>query len=228
MTQNTARDRPLISVHVPKAGGTALASQLQAAYGADRILLSYDGDPADPANPLWWNRDWFLDKRPSTLAPFAVVHGHIPVVKYDLIAQAHRIAMLREPVANIISIYFYWQSLFANGTAGHAIFEFVKQQRLTLLETAQIPQLRWLMSRTYFQDYDMRRFDVIGAHERRAAFMEAVSGLIEKPLSPTEKTNITPPSSARDEVMNDSRLLARLRDLLADDIRFYDTHTAKH
>jgi len=73
----------------------------------------------------------------------------------------------------------------------------------------------------------MRRFDVIGAHERRAAFMSAVSALIGKPLSPDEKANVTPQSAARGDTMNDARLLKQLRFLLQDDIRFYTRHTRR-
>lgn len=218
---------PVISVHFPKAGGSALASQLRAAYGAANVLTSYECDPVDPANPLWWNRDWFMKNRPASILPYAAVHGHIPIIKYDLIPHARRIVMLREPVQNMISIYFYWQSLFEKGVSGHAIFEYAKARQLTLIETAEIPPLRWLMSQTYFCDYDMRRFDVIGAHERRAAFMSAVSALIGKPLSPDGKENVTPPSAARDDAMEDAGLLARLRVLLQDDIRFYEFHTRK-
>jgi hypothetical protein len=215
---------PLISVHFPKAGGSAFAAQLQRAYGVGNVLTIYDDDPADPANPLWWNRDWFLKKRPVTTLPYTVVHGHIPIIQYDLIQDARRIVMLREPVQNLISIYFYWQSLFESGASGHAIFEFVKKRRLGLLETAEIPQLRWLMSRTYFGDYDMRRFDVIGVHEQRAAFMKAVSELVGKPLSADVTANVTPPSAARGDAMNDARLLATLRALLSDDLRFYERY----
>ena len=225
MTADGWPECPIISVHFPKAGGSALVSQLQAAYGAANVLFDYKSDPVDPANPLLWHRDWFLKDRPVSILPYALVHGHFPIVKYDLIRHARRIVILREPVANIMSIYFFWQSQFKKGHRGHAIFEFVKARRLTLLETAEIPQLRWLMSRTYFGDYDMRRFDVIGTYERRAAFMAAVSDLIGKPLSPDVKVNVTPPSEARGDAENDARLQTRLRTLLQDDIRFHALHT---
>lgn len=38
---------------------------------------------------------------------------------------------------------------------------------------------------------------------------------------------MTPISEERGNVMNDARLIARLRDLLRDDIRFYEQHTSK-
>ena len=115
---------------------------------------------------------WFRHNRPSTVNPFMAVHGHFPIQKYDLVSPAVRVVMLREPVENLISIYYYWKSLFDSPAEGHGIYAFVKKQRLSLLEMAQIPVLRRLMSVTFFGDFDMRRFDVIGAHEHRSEFID--------------------------------------------------------
>jgi hypothetical protein len=102
------------------------------------------------------------------------------------------------------------------------VFEFVKKERLSLLEVAEIPTMRRLMSSTYFGGYDMRRFDVIGTHDNRAAFVRAVSNLIGVPLAADIRDNVTPPSEERDNVLADAKVIAKLRDLLQDDIRFYE------
>ena len=133
--------------------------------------------------------------------------------------------MLREPVDNLISVYYYWKHLISTGYRAHALFEFVKDQRLSLLETAEIPSLRRLTSGTYFGGYDMRRFDVIGTHDNRAAFINAVSSLIGVPLSADIRENVTPSSEERDNVRADAKVIAKLRDLLQDDIRFFDEYT---
>ena len=83
--------------------------------------------------------------------------------------------MLREPVENLISIYYFWKSFFDASFTSHAVFDFVKRQRLSLLEVAEIPCMRRLMSSTYFGGYDMGRFDVIGTYGNRTAFVDAVS-----------------------------------------------------
>ncbi len=219
--------RPLISVHFPKGSGSTLLSELTAAFGSDKLYRDYDCDPLDPVNPLRVNKDRFLRNRPHDIQPFNAVHGHFPIVKYDCLPSAFRIVMLREPVENLISIYYFWRSLFLTSVRGHDVFEYAKRQQLSLLELAEIPGLRRLMSKSYFGGYDMRRFDVIGAYDRRAEFFGAVSSAIGRTLSPDRWQNATPISEERGNVMNDSRLMARLSDLLQDDVRFYEQHTGK-
>jgi hypothetical protein len=170
---------------------------------------------------MWIYPDWFFSRRPRTVHPFTVVHGHLPIQRYDLLPSAYRIVMLREPVENLISIYYYWQSL-PPSVHGNGIYELVKHKRLSLLEVAEIPRMRFLMSQTYFGAYDMRRFDVIGTYANRLAFIHEVSNLIGVPLSARERKNVTPPSEERANVLADTKLLARLRFLLQDDVRFYE------
>lgn len=214
-------DRPLISVHFPKASGSSFRVALEAAFGSQAVLGSYDCDPVDPANPMWICPDWFLRHRPRDVKPYTVIHGHLPIRKYDLLS-ASRVVMLREPVENLISIYYFWKSLFDASFTSHAVFDFVKRQRLSLLEVAEIPCMRRLMSSTYFGGYDMGRFDVIGTYGNRTAFVDAVSKLIGAPLVADIRENITPPSEERDNVLGDAKVIAGLRRLLQDDIRFYE------
>jgi len=221
----TALDQPVISVHFPKTSGTSFRIALQAALGDDNVIGSYDCDPLDPANPCWIHPAWFLRNCPRDIQPYRALHGHIRIHKYDLLPAAYRITMLREPVENLISIYFFWRSIFENNPKGHAIYEFVRERSLSLLETAEIPGLRRLMSATYFGDFDMRRFDVIGIYDRRAAFFSSVSKLLGVTIAADIEENVTPPSEERGNLVADTRLMARLRDLLQDDIRFYEAHS---
>lgn len=218
-------DCHLISVHFPKAGGSAFRSELVATFGEASILSDYDCDPVDPTNPLWIDPEGFMRSRPYHVRPYRIVHGHFPIVKYDLVPEAYRVVMLREPIENLISIHYFWRSLFDSPVRGHATYEYVKRQRLSLLALAEIPSLRWLMSKSYFGGYDMRRFSVIGAHERRSEFFASISSLIGRTLDTNRRENITPISEERGNISSDMRLIARLRHLLQDDIRFYERHT---
>jgi len=213
---------PLVSVHFPKSGGTAFVLALREALGAERVALRYDCDPVDPVNPMHLAPAWFAVRRPTTIAPHRAVHGHFHIAIYDLVSDAKRIVMLRHPVDNFISIYYYWQQLFAANATGHAVFEFVKAQQLSLLEVAKLPCLRRLMSETYFGNFDMSRFDVIGAFERQKGFFLAVSHLIDVPSLNVPVSNVTAYPEERGNVMADTNLLRQLRDLLAEDLRFYE------
>jgi hypothetical protein len=79
-----------------------------------------------------------------------------------------------------------------------------------------------LDSSTYFGGYDMGRFDIIGTHDKRTAFLDAVSNLIGVPLSIHIRENVTPPSEERDNVPADAKVIGRLGHLLQDDIRVYE------
>lgn len=217
----------LISVHFPKAGGSALRHVLADAIGESRLLADYSDDPADPANPRWIHPDWYMAHRPTSIAPFAAVHGHFPIVKYDLIGDALRVVLLREPVENVISIYYFWKHLAEQPYEGHGVFNFFKTRGLTLLETAAIPALRRLMSQTYFGDYDMGRFDVIGDFAKRAEYLAAVSRRLSIKLGSDIADNVTPYSRERQEVLADRRMIDRLRDLLLDDVRFYERYVGR-
>jgi hypothetical protein len=216
----------LISVHVPKAGGSSIGRAFAKAFG-ESLLLTDNDDPADPTNPRWIHPEWYLARRPRSIAPYRVVHGHFPAFKYDLLPEALRVALLRDPVENLISIYYYWKHLCETAYQGHAIFHLFKSQRLTLLETAAIPALRALMSHTYFGGFDMNRLDVIGDYAKRREYLAAVSERVGLHIDPHLTENVTPFSPERQEVLADRRMMAALHDLLLDDVRLYERYAGR-
>ncbi|HTJ89306.1 MAG TPA: hypothetical protein VL356_03895 [Acidocella sp.] len=189
--------------------------------------MKYDEDPMDPSNPYWTYPEYFRDNRPKTIAPFKVVHGHFHIQKYENISRAIRIVMLRDPVDNLLSIFFFWKNLFEAGVSGHGLYEFVRKERLSILEFAQIPRVKNLMSETYFGGFDMGRFDIIGTHDQRKSFFDALSMSLGMSFSTMKRENITPLSEERGNIMSDRRTMLKLRNTLADDIRFYEHFSAK-
>jgi hypothetical protein len=219
--------RTLVSVHFPKASGSSLRSELITAFGEANVLSDYASDPLDTDGDFCRDKDRFMQTRQRDLRPYKAVHGHFPIIKYDLLPAAYRVVMLREPVENLISIYYFWRSLFDTPLAGHTIYQYAKAQRLSLLELAEIPRLRWLMSRSYFGDFDMRRFNVIGSYDKRVEFFARISAAIGKTLQVNTWENASAASEERSNASCDAKLIARLRYLLQDDIRFYDLHTSQ-
>jgi hypothetical protein len=217
-------DRPLISVHFPKASGTSFRLALQTAFGEAAVLGTYETDPMNTDDAYWIYPAWFKRNRPRNVHPFQVVHGHFRIEKYDLLPAACRIVMLREPVDNVISMFYHWRSLFDTQIPGHALYRLFKQQQLTLLEFAEMPMVRRLMSQTYFGGYDMRRFDLIGSYDRRTEFIQAVSRLVGVPLALDDRANTTAPFEERDNAAADTGLRAKLHELLQDDLRFYECY----
>ncbi|MGD1808712.1 glycosyltransferase [Dapis sp. BLCC M126] len=85
----------LISVHVPKAAGTAFRQVLLQVYGTQGVLT-------DKTN-------MFEDNMPATIHwQTKVIEGHFRAGKYDkLFPNAQRITWLREPIRRLISDYCF-------------------------------------------------------------------------------------------------------------------------
>jgi hypothetical protein len=215
----------LISVHFPKAAGSSLRSAYETAFGEDRVLLDYDNDPVDPCGLINLHPTRYEETRPTSLGLYAAVHGHFHIGRYSQIKNAVRTVVLREPIDNMISIYYFWDFFRQKGVYfEHLLYRHFFDSRMNLLELATIPSLRNLMSESYFRDTDMRCFDVIGDFADLNAYLGRVMTLTGAELVTIPKVNVTPSSDERDATSEDTHTLARLRDLLANDLRFYERH----
>ncbi len=208
----------LLSVHFPKAAGTATAALLEQAFGTS-LILSYEGDPANPTTPRNLDPYRFF-RHPKAVAPgIRAVHGHFHPAQYTVPEDAMWVTLLRHPVDTMISIYWYWLATEPLG-ALHAYF---KSQELTVEELARLPLLRNLMSQTYFGGVDMRRFSLIGRHDERDSALKRLSELVDQSLPADERRNETADQESLTEMLDDRRLRTRLQNLLAEDLAFYDT-----
>ena len=102
--------------------------------------------------------------------------------------------------------------------------EYFLTNDLNLIQTARLPLLRTLYSETYFGDFDMGRFDLIGRHENRESALAKLSRHFNVALDATIRENVTPPSEERLTANSDTRLRSELENILLQDIRFYDQH----
>ena len=158
----------IISVHFPKAAGSSLKKSFLAAYGQEGVYFDYEDDPKDPTCQYYIDSDGCRDEasKISERPGVKVIHGHFHPSKYDQIKNAKRITFLRHPIDNLISTYFFWKKLEG---PGHALFNYFHDNHLTLIELAKLPAIRYLMSRTYFGNFDMKLFDFIGFQESYSA-----------------------------------------------------------
>lgn len=211
----------LFSVHVAKAGGTALGRAFGHAFGTG-LVTDYADDPANPLSRRHLDPERHLCGRHKAPDHARCVHGHYHPAKYALDADDYLFTLLREPVDNIISIYFFWKSLPRSDSPLHCYF---LDNKPSLLETARLPLLRRLFCRTYFGGFDMARFNLVGRHDARTDTLARLGSDIGIPVDGGARVNETPPSPERVEVETDTRLHRLLQDVLSDDIRFYETHT---
>jgi hypothetical protein len=206
----------IISLHFPKAGGNSLRIQFEKHLGSS-LLLDYDHDPLGP------NATQTIEELPPGTR---MVHGHFRAVRYDQMRDAFRFTFLRNPIENLLSIYYFWGTLPENGSnPWHSKF---LREKPTVEEFAKkYTPLQRLMSETYFGGYDMSRFDFIGFNASRLIDIPKLSKMIGLPLDATVQVNRTETGwERRAEIKNDPTVMARLSALLADDISFFEKQRA--
>jgi len=217
----------LISVHFPKAAGSSLVKAYEMSFGRDRVLRDDENDPLDPCGIMYLDPARYEQLKPTSLSEYAVIHGHFHVGCYDRIPGALRVVVLREPIDNIISIYYYWKLISRRGDTGykgHCLYRYFCEAQPSLLEFAEIPAIRHMMTRVYFRDVDMSRFDVIGDYVDANGYLQQVANLIGTDLGRLPRVNVTESSDERRAALEDGRMLSRLRDLLSDDVKFYERY----
>lgn len=207
--------RPIISVHLPKSGGTSVRRCLEEQFG-DRGRFDYGRGPLGPHAH---------EMEPGLPPGVEMVHGHFRPARYDAVGEAFRMTFLREPADLLLSFYFFWREMPFEGQALHRRF---LDEKPDIEAFAAWAPIRRLSSDTFFGGYDMGRFDFIGFHETRHEDMTRVNALAGLELDAARHDNRTDNDrEERQAVRADAALMGRLRDLLADDVRFYDQLRAK-
>lgn len=218
----------LISVHLPKCAGVSFRQALERIYSPEAIYYDYDDHPSDPASPMNIDPDGFLKRHHREPSPELigkkVVHGHFYVRKYELLKGCARIVFIRHPVERLISHYYFWLKL---ARSGHSLHEYVLDNNLSLLQFAQLPSTRYLYTRVYFREVDMKVFDFIGVFEDLPQETERLGRLLGKKIV-LERANANPDPAYVDQrrrIMEDHEMVAALHASLAEDIRFYERVT---
>lgn len=201
---------PIISVHLPKSGGSSIRADLEQQFGA-RALFDYGRGPLGPrAHEIEHGLNPEID----------LVHGHFRPARYDAVQNAFRFTFLRQPVDLLLSLYFFWRDMAPRNRPLHDRF---LAERPSIEVFAEWPLIRTFTSNTFFGDYDMSKFDFVGFHETRNQDMDQLNILADLKLDASRHDNATTGGSAeRQAILEDAAKMALLRDLLIDDVRFYD------
>ncbi len=171
------------------------------------MMSDYSGDPL--AGPF---------KRREFPACKSMIMGHFRPDRYHT-SDAFRMTFLRHPVTNVISTYFFFKTM---PDRGHPMHHQFLRDCPSLIEFARDDRIRYLMSRSYFGDFDMKRMDFIGFNETRAQDLERLSEILGIPLSANVHINRTNFGDAYLDKQNDQILRRELAAILKDDIVFYD------
>jgi hypothetical protein len=194
--------------------------------GSDAIYYDYNDRPADPASPMNLDPKGFLERTNREEFDFLLgkkaIHGHFNIIKYRKIDAKLRIVFIREPTDRIISHYFFWKTMPRNG---HSLHEYFLDHNIDIESFAKLPMLRYFYTSTFFSGVDMNQFDLVGFHDRLAEDFAKLRKLLNIKFDiGVENINTSDDyKSLRQEILSNSALLGRLRDLLRDDLVFYET-----
>ena len=219
----------LLFVHVCKTGGMALREAIKSQYGSDSVYTDDVGRSADP--PVEIDPDGLLERYHNGGYKFltgkSVVLGHLWIRKYDPIKSDIRATILREPIERAISNYFYW---LAFPDTDSPALRYVVDNKLDFLSYARLPIVRNVYRNVFFRDTDMGQFDFIGNYENlKSDWVGSLKSLGINSPPPFELHNSTRDlnpyyEEKRQQILRDPRQMARLRDIFAEDIKFYERY----
>lgn len=160
----------LISVHIPKTGGSSLKHGLHLHFG-DSLRLDYADRPLAHSPFVRNMRAWAASfGTPYTLAGANCVHGHFLPKKYSRVPDATFITWLRDSVERLVSRYHFAKRAWDSGS--HEIND-RQLLRLIVERKGEFPSLDCFAAlekfrntyAKYFWRFDMERFAFIGITE---------------------------------------------------------------
>ena len=182
----------LLSVHIPKTGGTAFRTVLETVYGTAGIHLVYPGArdlPSDETEDERWLADSLELSRRRVDVP-RVVHGHYLLTWYaQRFPHAIKIAWLRHPVDRLISFYYMWREMELWPTAT-PLQRAVREGRLDLLEFGRAPVMRDVVTRRFLGDPRGRCLAFIGIQERFDHDLDRLGSMLGWPPLAAPRSNV--------------------------------------
>lgn len=182
----------LLSVHIPKTGGTAFRTVLETVYGAASIHTVYPTAsdlPSDETEDERWLADSVALCRRRVDVP-RVVHGHYLLTCYaERFPRAIKIAWLRHPVDRILSFYYMWREMELWPTAPPLQRE-VREGHLDLLEFGRSPGMRDVVTRRFLGDPQGSGLAFIGIQERFDEDLDRLASMLGWPSLTAPRSNV--------------------------------------
>jgi hypothetical protein len=173
----------IISVHLPKTGGSSFKTLLQEQYG-QQMLLDYDDKPMSH-NKL--SRNWAAimhNFRARPLENIHCIHGHFLPYKYAYLNQeSDYVIWLRDPAERIVSHYYYWQRT-SNKIQKPPLHHKLTNKELSLEQFCRLPRF-WNFYHQYLFRFKLENFSFIGLIENyeQSLTLFCKQFHIEKPVS---------------------------------------------
>jgi hypothetical protein len=211
----------LISVHLPKTGGTSFKASLMTHFG-DRYRDDYNDQALSHSR---------LDRFRAALSAGEViadlgldnlecVHGHFMPVKYqrlDTKGALTFVTWMREPVARMLSHYDYWRGSYDEKTAAPHHRQFI-EEGWSLEQFCLSERFRNIYTQ-YLWGFPLERFSFVGITEYYREDMLEFSERFLSTSLPPRYLNATKYGISRRIV--DEVFLEKVRDFHAADIKLY-------
>lgn len=154
---------------MPKTAGMSFRASLEAQFG-DRFRHDYQDYPlAQPANSRREQaRRWGEGAQPADFDGVDCIHGHFLPLKYLQIAETLPccfVTWLREPVARLVSHYYYWQQAYDPASdMTSPLHRQVIEEKWSLEQFCLAPELRNVYSE-FLWGFPFERLDFVGITE---------------------------------------------------------------
>jgi hypothetical protein len=224
----------LIFLHIPKAAGTSFKFALQELLPPETLIYAVNGDP----NIVVVRALMAMD--PQQRAKLKAIMAHVPYGLHTLFPGARYVTLLREPVARILSTYYFLKSrtefeFSKKIAAGMTIDEFAVD---VFNDNAQVRRLMKYpdisrddvffhppagqLERAHLDDAKdtLRRCAVVGLAERYDEFLDCVSAEFGLPPIPRRDDNVTTISWHKEQLPE--RTIERLREINQLDLELYE------
>ena len=158
----------IISVHIPKTGGTTFLEILKA-IAEEVLYLDYGNQIFSP--------DAVYRRGQKVQEPFesitdlellpgrSVIHGHFHIRKYlGKFPNASYISWLRDPIERVVSHYFFWRRAAEHGFTADPLCNKVISEKMSLMEFAEWERARNVQHR-FLAPVGVEHCDFIGIAE---------------------------------------------------------------
>lgn len=206
-------ERLIVSLHIPKTGGTSFSDVLERAY-PDEVAFFYRANNKLTHPKL---KDHARLRDPALLCEIEndgirIIHGHAPGRWFlkSIPDQTRFWTWVRDPVERVISAYYY---LVQRGQRGRERPGAIKVEGRTLEEYAMIEQNQNIQSRV-LKDMDLSKMGFVGVTERFDESL-AMLGLSQHVLPKPRNRN-----KKKAEV--DPALKKLIAELNAEDVALYE------
>jgi Sulfotransferase family len=209
----------IVSVHIPKCGGTSFRNILEVHFG-HRLLLDY-GDRPMSKSTLTRNVS-ALSSAPRNInirKSVDCIHGHFLPIKYRLAQGAKRVIWFREPAQRLASRYGYWKN--RRQKAGRPKDSRIDNVDLSFEEFCRLPHFHNIYSK-FLWGVSLESFDFVGITEDYDQNIQLFCESFDiSPPAITPKVNTNPKKQADTyDIPND--LLCMIHRLNPADYQIYE------